>query len=70
MSQVIGQAWKEVVGCRNWPVMRVPLFIALRRNGIQDTLLLAHNGNELIKCWLSIVLNEAGQITWDGVVFN
>ena len=39
-------------------------------DGIQDTLLLAHNGNELIKCWLSIVLNEAGQITWDGVVFN
>ena len=32
MSQVIGQAWKEVVGCRNCPVMRVPQFIALRRN--------------------------------------
>ena len=32
MSQVIGQVWREVVGCRNWPVMRVPLFIALRRN--------------------------------------
>ena len=24
MSQVIGQVWREVVGCRNWPVMRVP----------------------------------------------
>ena len=33
MSQVIGQVWREVVGCRNWPVMRVPQFIALRRNG-------------------------------------
>ena len=33
MSQVIGQVWREVVGCRNWSVMRVPLFIALRRNG-------------------------------------
>ena len=32
ISQVIGQVWREVVGCRNWPVMRVPLFIALRRN--------------------------------------
>ena len=32
MSRVIGQVWREVVGCRNWPVMRVPLFIALRRN--------------------------------------
>ena len=32
MSQVIGQVWREVVGCRNWPVMRVPQFIALRRN--------------------------------------
>ena len=31
MSQVIGQVWREVVGCRNWPVMRVPQFIALRR---------------------------------------
>ena len=33
MSQIIGQVWREVVGCRNWTVMRVPLFIALRRNG-------------------------------------
>ena len=32
MSQVIGQVWSGVVGCRNWPIMRVPLFIALRRN--------------------------------------
>ena len=32
MSQVIGQVWREVVGCRNWPVMRVPQFIALQRN--------------------------------------
>ena len=32
MSQVIGQVWREVVGCRNWPIMRVPLSIALRRN--------------------------------------
>ena len=32
MFQVIGQVWREVVGCRNWPVMRVPQFIALRRN--------------------------------------
>ena len=32
MSQVICQVWREVVGCHNWPVMRVPLFIALRRN--------------------------------------
>ena len=32
MSQVIGQVWREVIGCRNWPVMRVPQFIALRRN--------------------------------------
>ena len=32
MSQVIVQVWREMVGCRNWPVMRVPLFIALRRN--------------------------------------
>ena len=40
MSQVIGQVWREVVGCRNWPVMRVPLFIALRRNGTTLTLLL------------------------------
>ena len=32
MPQVIGQVWREVVGCRNWPVMRVPQFIALRRN--------------------------------------
>ena len=29
---VIGQVWREVVGCRNWSVMRVPQFIALRRN--------------------------------------
>ena len=39
MSQVIGQVWREVVGCRNWPVMRVPLIIALRRNvecGMKD----------------------------------
>ena len=33
MSWEIGQVWREVVGCRNWPVMRVPLFIGLRRNG-------------------------------------
>ena len=32
MSRVIGQVWSGVVGCRNWPVMRVPHFIALRRN--------------------------------------
>ena len=32
MSQEIGQVWREGVGCRNWPVMQVPLFIALRRN--------------------------------------
>ena len=32
MFQVIGQVWREVVGCRNWLVMRVPHFIALRRN--------------------------------------
>ena len=36
MSQVIGQVWREVVGCRNWPVMRVPQLIALRRNGSND----------------------------------
>ena len=37
MSQVIGQLWREVVGCRNWPVMRVPLFIALRRNDVSES---------------------------------
>ena len=31
MSQAIGQVWREVVGCRKWPVMRVSQFIALRR---------------------------------------
>ena len=36
MSQVIGQVWREVVGCRNWPVMRVPQFIAILKNGSQD----------------------------------
>ena len=35
MSQVIGQVWREVVGCRNWPVMRVPQFIALQRNELK-----------------------------------
>ena len=30
MSQLIGQVWREVVGC-NWPVIRVPQFIALRK---------------------------------------
>ena len=34
MSQVIGQVWREVVGCRNWPVMRVPQFIALQTNEV------------------------------------
>ena len=33
MSLVIGQVCREVVGCRNWPAMRVPLFIGLWRNG-------------------------------------
>ena len=32
MSQVICQVWRDVVVCRNWPVMRVPQFITLRRN--------------------------------------
>ena len=32
MSLVIRRVWREVVGCRNWPVMRVQQFIALRRN--------------------------------------
>ena len=32
MSQVIDQVWRKVVGCSNWPVMRVPQFKALRRN--------------------------------------
>ena len=36
MSQVIGQVWREVVGCRYWPVMRVPQFIAPRRNGMGE----------------------------------
>ena len=36
MSQVIGQVWREVVGCRNWPVMWVPQFIALQRNDYID----------------------------------
>ena len=40
MSQVIGQVWREVVGCRNWPVMRVPQFIALRRNGFVRQILM------------------------------
>ena len=35
MSQVIGQVWREVVGCPNWPVMRVPQFIALQRNELK-----------------------------------
>ena len=35
MSQVIGQVWREVVGCRNWSVMRVPQFIALQRNELK-----------------------------------
>ena len=34
-NRSIGQVWREVVGCRNWPVMRVPQFIALRRNAIR-----------------------------------
>ena len=32
MSYAIGQVWREVVGCRNLPVMWVPQFIGLRRN--------------------------------------
>ena len=36
MSQVIGQVWRKVVGCRNWSVMLVPQFIALRRNAMLD----------------------------------
>ena len=35
MSQVIGQVRREVVGCRNWPVMPLPQFIALRRNVLE-----------------------------------
>ena len=38
MSEAIGQVWREAVGCRNWPVMRVPLFISLRRNGMETEL--------------------------------
>ena len=37
MSQVIGQVWREVVGCRNWPVMRVLQFIVFRRNVVKWT---------------------------------
>ena len=37
-ADVIGQVWREVVGCRNWPVMRVPHFIALRRNDYIDVI--------------------------------
>ena len=33
MSQVIGQMRREVAGCHNCPVMRVPLYIGLRGNG-------------------------------------
>ena len=29
---LMSQVWREVVGCRNWSVMWVPQFIALRRN--------------------------------------
>ena len=34
MPQAICQVWREVVGCRNWPVMGVPLFIGLRGNAV------------------------------------
>ena len=64
MSQVIGQVWREVVGCRNWPVMRVPLFIALQRNA-------AHKGQwrralmfSLIGAWTNGWVNnrDAGDL--------
>ena len=38
MSQVIGQVWREVVDCHNWPVMQVPQFIALWRNAPRTAL--------------------------------
>ena len=43
MSQVIGQVWGEVVGCRNWPVIRVPQFIALRRKVVKLNFILGNN---------------------------
>ena len=38
MSKAIGQVWREVVGCRIWPVMRVPMFIGLRTNALSHPL--------------------------------
>ena len=32
MSQVIAQVWRVVIDGWNWPDMRVPQFIGLRRN--------------------------------------
>ena len=32
MSQVIAQVWRVVIDGWNWPDIRVPLFIGLRRN--------------------------------------
>ena len=54
MSQVIGQVWREVVGCRNWPVMRVPQFIALRRNGGN-----LHVDFMLISAWIDMIITSA-----------
>ena len=47
MPQVIGQMWREVVGCRNWSVMRVPLFIALRTNDVESNQLIPREDS----CW-------------------
>ena len=66
MSQVIGQVWREVVGCRNWPVLRVPQFIALQRNEFYRQKSSVHF------CWLikyiieNYISYEA--VIWDGVL--
>ena len=59
MSQVIGQVWREVVGCRNWPVMRVPQFIALRRN---DSTVASDNGLAPTR-WQAIIWTNDGKFT-------
>ena len=64
MCQVIGQVWREVVGCRNWPVMRVPLFIALRRNGtrVSTQALSTHISS------LSLLLVQTHEARWKAAV--
>ena len=70
MSQVIGQVTREVVGCRNWPVMRVPQFLALRRNAAYFFSLMGtkvyyrfiyfcldHEGDLQVKCIFVLSIN-------------